>query len=307
MIEQGFTHTFTKKGSTTNNNGCRLIQFAAENKLFLSNTKFKHKPAHTSTWTAPYQPIRMRNGEIRKHPIRNQIDYLLIDNRHLPFVTDSRSFSNIHTESDHHLVLMTLNLQLSRLNRPKKDPNPQVNSENFKKLEKITRYKEKVSELQAKCETKESIGDEKWTTIVSTCQEAGKEVLGLKEKHSNREEDKDITSLKENRQRLKAKIDASHSIEIKKKFESDRRAIKAEINKKIKRAEEEVDQKLEKLESVKDDNTKYYYIMRDIQSINRDNKSSIILKDKNGDIPGSNADKIKIIEDYFKATLSPKK
>ena len=56
---------------------------------------------------------------------------------------------------------------------------------------------------------------------------------------------------------------------------------------------------------MKDDNTKYYYVMRDIQSINRNSKSSIILKDKNGDIPGSNEDKIKIIEQYFKATLSP--
>ena len=62
---------------------------------------------------------------------------------------------------------------------------------------------------------------------------------------------------------------------------------------------------LEKLESVKDDNTKYYYVMRDLQNINRNNKSSIILKDKDGNIPGSTTDKIKIIEEYFKATLSP--
>ena len=115
---------FTKKGSTTNNNGHRLIQFAAENKLFLSNTKFRHKPAHTSTRTAPYKPIRMRTGEINKQPIRNQIDYVLKDNKHLQFVTDSRSFGNINTDSDHYLVLITLKLQLSRLNRPKKGPNP---------------------------------------------------------------------------------------------------------------------------------------------------------------------------------------
>ena len=69
--------------------------------------------------------------------------------------------------------------------------------------------------------------------------------------------------------------------------------------------EEEVDQKLEKLESVKDDNTKYYYVMRDLQNINKNNKSSIILKDKDGNIPGSTTDKIEIIEEYFKATQSP--
>lgn len=101
-------------------------------------------------------------------------------------------------------------------------------------------------------------------------------------------------------------MDASNCAELRKKFESDRRAIKAKIDQKIKRAEEEkVDQMLEKLENVKDDNTKYYYVMRDLQNINRNNKSCIILKDKDGNIPGSNADKIKIIENHFKTTLSP--
>jgi hypothetical protein len=255
---------------------------------------------------APYQPIRMKNGEIRKKPIRNQIDYILIDNKHLKFVTDSRSFTNTHTESDHNLVLMTLKLQLSRLNRPKKDPNPQINIENFKKPDNIRRYRQKVDELIAQHETVENTNDQQWTNIVSTCHKAGEEVLGLKEKQNRKNEDKEITTLKENRQRLKHKIDASNSPELRKKLENDRRAIKAVINKKIKKAEEEeVDQKLEKLESVKDDNTKYYYVMRDLQNTNRDNKTSIILKDKHGNIPGSNIDKIKIIEEYFKTTLSP--
>lgn len=126
----------------------------------------------------------MRNGEIIKKPIRNQIDYVLIDNKHLQFVTDSRSFGNIHTESDHNLVLMTLKLKLSRLNRPKKDRNPQINTDNFKKPIKIKRYRQKVDELNAKCETEENTGDQQWSTIVSTCLEAGEEILGLKEKHS---------------------------------------------------------------------------------------------------------------------------
>ena len=59
------------------------------------------------------------------------------------------------------------------------------------------------------------------------------------------------------------------------------------------------------LEELKDDNTKYYYVMRNIQSMNRNNKSSIIVKDTDGNVQGSNEDKIKVIEKYFKDTLAP--
>ena len=45
--------------------------------------------------------------------------------------------------------------------------------------------------------------------------------------------------------------------------------------------------------------------MRDIQNINRNNKSSILMKDKEDNVPGSNIEKIKVIEDYFKSTLAP--
>ena len=113
------------KGKETNVNGHSLIQFAAENGLFLTNTKFQHKPSHRSTWTSSYHPIRTKNGEIRKNPLRNQIDYVLIDKRHLQFVTDARSVNNFRTETDHNIVIMKLRLQLSKLNKKKKSPTPQ--------------------------------------------------------------------------------------------------------------------------------------------------------------------------------------
>ena len=53
------------KGGVTNNNGTCLIQYAAENDLYLTNTKFKHKMSRRSTWTAPFRPFtRTRSGEI---------------------------------------------------------------------------------------------------------------------------------------------------------------------------------------------------------------------------------------------------
>ena len=60
------------------------------------------------------------------------------------------------------------------------------------------------------------------------------------------------------------------------------------------------------LESIKDDNTKYFYILRYLQNNNSNKKTSIIVKDKEGNCPGSTTDTIKIIEEYFKETLAPK-
>ena len=60
---------------------------------------------------------------------------------------------------------------------------------------------------------------------------------------------------------------------------------------------------MEKLERIKDDNTKYHYVMREINRPKQ--KIQILVKDEEGNVPGSTTEKIKIIEDYFKKTLAP--
>ena len=71
------------KGDKTNSNGESLIHFAAENNLHLTNTRFQHKISRRTTWTAPYKPLKLPNGETRRNPIRNQIDYIAINSRFL--------------------------------------------------------------------------------------------------------------------------------------------------------------------------------------------------------------------------------
>ena len=45
--------------------------------------------------------------------------------------------------------------------------------------------------------------------------------------------------------------------------------------------------KLENLEQIKDDISKYFYVIRDLQKINNNNKkASIIVKDQEGNCPG---------------------
>ena len=295
------------KGDVTNSNGHRLIQFAEEHGLFLTNTKFQHKPSQRSTWRNSYRPTTTKNGEIRKNPVRNQIDYILIDKRHLRFVTEARSVNNIQCDSDHNLVVMHMTIQLSRINAPKKALNPEINCENFKLPEYTNNYQQKVTELHNTQTTQVSASaDERWTTVVNRCNVAGKEVLGLKEKSKPMQVDKEISALKEQRHTLKNNLNGCNNNDTRIKFENERKRIKKQIKSKLKENDEKaLDDKMSHLENMKDDTTKYFYVMRDIQKMNRNTKSTIIVKDKDGNIPGSNTDKIKIIEGYFKSTLAP--
>ena len=67
------------KGEEANDNGHELLEFCARNNLNQTNTKFQHQMKHRTTWQAPENPNRNHaNGEIRRHPIRNQIDYIIV-------------------------------------------------------------------------------------------------------------------------------------------------------------------------------------------------------------------------------------
>ena len=167
------------KGNKINNNGHHLINFSAENNLFLTNTLFQHKMSRRSTWTAPYRPLKI-NGEIRRNPIRNQIDYILISKKHLDFVTNSRSYNNIETVTDHNLVVMTTKINLPKLYRPKPSRSPKINLENLQIPEFAKAYRQKVIENQKPC-GEDYDNNTRWTNIVETCLKSGEETLGKKE------------------------------------------------------------------------------------------------------------------------------
>ena len=83
-----------------NSNGESLLEFANRNNLCLTNTFFNHKLAHRATWVAPEKPQGRRN------PVRNQIDYILVNTKEKEYIKDSRSYSGIFTYSDHRMVIM---------------------------------------------------------------------------------------------------------------------------------------------------------------------------------------------------------
>ena len=145
-----------------NSSGKCLLDYAKENELYLTNTTFKHKMCHRTTWICP-----QRNGNhnhhdcaIRRNPYRNQIDYVLTKTKHKEFVNDSISYNGFETSSDHKLLKAKFQIKWykTKINQPK------IIKPNLQKLKeqgKIKEYKEKVSQETQTSEKPEST-NEKW-------------------------------------------------------------------------------------------------------------------------------------------------
>ena len=93
-----------------NDNGDRLVSFAAFNNLVITGTIFPHCIGHKQTWTSP-------DGLTQ-----NQIEHVLISRQHRTSVLDTRAMRGADVASDHHLVRTKLRLKLKR-HRIKKTPN----------------------------------------------------------------------------------------------------------------------------------------------------------------------------------------
>ncbi|GIY33667.1 uncharacterized protein CDAR_77181 [Caerostris darwini] len=63
----------------TNENGVKLINFAAGRNMVISSTYYSHKDIHKATWTSP-------DGVTE-----NKIDLVLIDRRHVMNIMHGRS------------------------------------------------------------------------------------------------------------------------------------------------------------------------------------------------------------------------
>ena len=88
-----------------NENGTELLDFCLRDELILTNTTFQHKINHRTTWQSPATPNRRaKDGELRRNPVRNQIDYIIVRKCHINKISDCRSYSGTQTKSDHRLV-----------------------------------------------------------------------------------------------------------------------------------------------------------------------------------------------------------
>jgi hypothetical protein len=78
---------------TSNDNGVRVVNFAASKSLVVKSTMFPHHSIHKYSWTSP-------DGKTH-----NQIDHIFIDRRRHSSVLNVRSFRGSDFDTDQYLVV----------------------------------------------------------------------------------------------------------------------------------------------------------------------------------------------------------
>jgi hypothetical protein len=131
-------HQPTKQSlqESTNENGLRLVDFAAGRQITIKNTYFMHKRIHLRPWHSP-------DG----HTF-NQIDHWLIDERHFYDVMDVMARRGANIDSDHMLACKKLEETIQRVAKnPIGYTRKQANKEWFdKECAKVNEEKNAVRE-----------------------------------------------------------------------------------------------------------------------------------------------------------------
>ena len=76
-----------------NENGLKLVEFCEANELVIGGSLFPHKNLHKTTWKSP-------DGKTK-----NQIDYIMINQRWRSSLQDVRVMTGADCNSDHHMIL----------------------------------------------------------------------------------------------------------------------------------------------------------------------------------------------------------
>lgn len=168
--EEAFIPTIGRysKHEVSNDNGIRLITFAASKSMVIRSTMFPHKDIHKGTWKSP-------DGKTV-----NQIDHVVVDTRHKNIIEDVRTFRGADCDSDHYLLFTKIKAKI-KVGKVKAEHTLEdcINIDNLKN--KDTRNKFQL-ELKNKFEslTVFENTEEEWSTIKETVKEVSLTVLGRK-------------------------------------------------------------------------------------------------------------------------------
>lgn len=150
----------------TNDNGLRVVDFAASKGLVVSSTMFPHKNIHKVTWYSA-------DGVTR-----NQIDHVLIDTRHATDIQDVRAYRGADADSDHALVRVKYRQRICRVYNVRGERQRRFDTEKLKG-ERIQEY---VDAIEAGLQDMSGEGNVEgtWHEIKSVVRMAAEGVVGFK-------------------------------------------------------------------------------------------------------------------------------
>ena len=153
--------------SSTNENGLRLINFAAARGMAICSSYFPRLNIRKHTWRHP-------NGEAC-----SQIDHVLIDGRHFSDVIDVRSFRGPNIDSDHYLVVCKIRARLSNVLKSRTEKTMRFNIQRLKADGVAEEYARELDQRIAE-QQEERVADINglWSSIHGAIETTARDVVG---------------------------------------------------------------------------------------------------------------------------------
>lgn len=96
-----------------NERGDRLLQFCQDQNMAIMNTWFELPPRRLYTWKSPQ--------DNEQNCVRNQIDYVMINQRFRNSIKSARTYPGADVPSDHTLLVAKFKNTLKKIKRQKKE------------------------------------------------------------------------------------------------------------------------------------------------------------------------------------------
>ena len=289
--------------SDININGEKLIEFCMLHKLKITNTFFKHKAIHLTTWESPVNVTNINDSKTntpRRNPYRNQIDYILVKNNSNSRTLDSKATISKSTKSDHKPVIAKIIINWRYYLNPKTTTNRHFNVMNFDCVRTRDEYKNEINELVVKNgnnNIQPAEGNQaKWSRISDTLKQAATNTIGYVQK-TGKVINTELQELSKLQRDLQLRIQSCQTEQARTYFKQFRNHILTEMHTILTLEEnEKIRQSTRKLEQFQD-NHRMYQAVKNIQKLKP--HEHLLIKGENG-LTADPSEQCEIIAKYFK-------
>ena len=275
--------------SKVNENGNLLTEFCKLHNLLITNTIFKHKPSHQTTWTSPLPP-----SFPRKNPYQNQMDYVLLRKNMNSEIFHSRSINSNFARSDHKPVIAKIQIKCTYTK--KATGTRSFNLSKFQNTQVAENYMKQVNEI-IKTQTSTTSNQEECNNIIKALKASAEKNLGYNHKETKSRDPK-ILHLSSIQKDISIKLNSIKDEQRRKLLKKERNKIMTQIHNIIKNEKNDnVKYALEDLGRNENDTMKMYEAVKKIKRLAP--KEKLIIKTKEG-ITSNEKKQSEIIAKYFK-------